>query len=164
MTTTRAVAANGPLQPGQKTRELDDKKSGASQEVREKWAEIQNRHLKRAKAPELVNHRSHAMRGIEALPGTHLGPAATGMERRQIPTDRGRGNRVIMSMNSALRAAEQALQAARARAGNSSARPSLVQASGATNWLDVEEALRKRREAREMAAAAQRSRGRDHGR
>jgi hypothetical protein len=55
-----------------------------------------------------VDHRSHAERGIEELPGIHLGPAAH-MEARGIPTERGEQLRDIKAANHELREAYSAL-------------------------------------------------------
>ncbi|MBV8576044.1 MAG: MobA/MobL family protein, partial [Acetobacteraceae bacterium] len=51
-----------------------------------------------------VDHRSHADRGIAQEPTKHLGPSATGMERREPgSSDRGDINRDIEERNAALR-------------------------------------------------------------
>ena len=49
---------------------------------RGRWAERVNAALERAGHAQRIDHRSHAERGLETLPGTHLGPAAAGCERR----------------------------------------------------------------------------------
>ena len=77
--TTRSLDAEGF---GAKTRELDDLKTGAVKEWRERWADLTNAALERAGVAERIDHRSHAERGIEAEPTQHLGPAASGYERR----------------------------------------------------------------------------------
>lgn len=50
--------------------------------TRELWAETVNRHLERAGQAARVDHRSLAAQGIDREPTQHLGPAATGYERR----------------------------------------------------------------------------------
>ena len=77
--TTRSLEAEGFTA---KTRELDDLKTGAVKEWRERWADLTNAALERAGVAERIDHRSNAARGIEAEPSQHLGPAATGIERR----------------------------------------------------------------------------------
>ena len=79
--TTRRL---GPDGFGEKTRELDDQKVGKVlvTEWRERWAGMANASLERHGHAERIDHRSHAARGIEAAPSQHLGPAATGYERR----------------------------------------------------------------------------------
>ena len=77
--TTRSLEADGF---GAKTRELDDLKTGAVKEWRERWADLTNAALERAGVAERIDHRSNAERGIEAAPSQHLGPAATAIERR----------------------------------------------------------------------------------
>lgn len=49
---------------------------------RARWAELTNAALERAGQTARVDHRSHAERGLDVEPGRHLGPAATGYERR----------------------------------------------------------------------------------
>ena len=79
--TTRRL---GPDGFGEKTRELDDKKEGKAlvTEWRERWAGMANASLERHGYAERIDHRSHVARGIEDAPSRHLGPAATGYERR----------------------------------------------------------------------------------
>lgn len=113
LTTTRTV---GPEGFGVKTRELDQRQSGAVEEVREKWAAIQNVALERARVAERVDHRSHERRGFEAAPTVHLGPAAAAMERRGIETERGNQNRLVRAANQALAAARQMVDRAAAKA------------------------------------------------
>lgn len=105
LTTTRAIDGDGM---GKKTRELDDKKSGAVFEVREKWAGIANRHLERAQVTDRIDHRSHKDRGIEVAPTFHLGVMAAAMERRGVQTDRGNQLRFILAANKALHIARLA--------------------------------------------------------
>ena len=79
--TTRRL---GPDGFGEKTRELDDQKTGKVlvTEWRERWAGMANARLERHGHTERIDHRSHAARGIEATPSQHLGPTATAIERR----------------------------------------------------------------------------------
>lgn len=113
LTTTRAV---GPEGLGAKTRALDDRQSGAVEEVRAKWAEIANAALERAMVAERVDHRSHARQGIEEAPTVHLGPAAAALERRGVGTERGGINRLVVTANQALHQARQMVERAAARA------------------------------------------------
>lgn len=71
-----------------KTRELDDKKSGEVNYWRKRFADVTNEALAAAGSAASVDHRSHAARGIERAPTTHLGPAATALKRRDQPTVR----------------------------------------------------------------------------
>lgn len=82
LVTTRRLGPDGFTE---KTRELDDRYGAGKQltlDWRERWAVLQNRALEAAGSTARVDHRSHAARGIEAQPSTHLGPTATGIERR----------------------------------------------------------------------------------
>lgn len=79
--TTRRL---GPEGLTEKTRELDDQKTGPQivTQWRERFAQLQNERLREAGHSVQVDHRSHAERGLDAEPTRHLGPAATGYERR----------------------------------------------------------------------------------
>lgn len=98
----------------EKTRELDDQKSGEVEHWRAKWAEISNRHLENAGRQERVDHRSLAAQRsaaieqgeperaavLERMPTVHMGPKVVKMEQRGIRTDRGDENRAVRHYNS----------------------------------------------------------------
>ena len=86
---------------GKKTRVLDDRKTGPQEvtEMRKLAADIINEHLAAVNADIRVDHRSFKDRGIEREPTTHLGPAATEMERRGEQTERGEINRQAADVN-----------------------------------------------------------------
>jgi len=90
--TTREL---GPDGLGKKTRILDDRKSGPAEvtKLRELAANIINQALKDINSDIRVDHRSFQERGIQQEPTTHLGPAASEMERRGEQTERGDLNR-----------------------------------------------------------------------
>lgn len=79
--TTRKLTPDGF---GEKTRVLDDHKTGAAQVVamREKFAELTNAALEKAGHTDRVSHLSLKAQGIEREPTMHLGPTATAIERR----------------------------------------------------------------------------------
>ena len=82
LTTTRVVTAEGM---GAKTRELDviQTSGPAVEALRALWAVRVNHALERAQVAERVDHRSLDRQGLGDLVATqHLGPAASGMERR----------------------------------------------------------------------------------
>lgn len=108
LVTTRAV---GPEGFGFKQRAWDSPDAVA--EVRAAWAEIQNRHLRQHLGPEApqVSHLSLAGQGIEREPTVHLGPSASGMERRGETSDRGDVNRRIEARNEAREATTAELRA-----------------------------------------------------
>jgi hypothetical protein len=89
---------------GKKTRILDDRKTGPGEVVklRELAAGIINDALREANSDIRVDHRSFKERGIEQEPTTHLGPAASEMERRGEPTERGEFNRHVEDYNAML--------------------------------------------------------------
>lgn len=90
LTTTRRVTPDGFAQ---KTRVLDERRSGEVEKIRATWAELANQALEKAGHSERIDHRSLAAQGEERSPTIHLGPAATAMERRGIQTERGDLNR-----------------------------------------------------------------------
>lgn len=77
--TTRRL---GPDGFGEKTRELDDQKSGQVNAWRERFAQLQNERLTAAGIEARVDHRRLDRQGLQRLPGGHLGPTATAIERR----------------------------------------------------------------------------------
>ncbi len=107
-----------------KTRELDDQKSGEVSHWRERWAEMSNRHLENAGRQERIDHRSlEAQRAaaiergdteqaakLERLPTVHLGPNVVQMEQRGIRTERGDKGRDIAQRNAQIINFAEALQ------------------------------------------------------
>jgi len=96
--TTRELGAEGF---GKKTRVLDDAKTGRVEvtRLRELAAECINDALADANSDERVDHRSFKDRGVVREPTTHLGPAASEMERRGERSDRGDLNRDAADQN-----------------------------------------------------------------
>jgi len=86
--TTRRLGPDGFTE---KTRELDDKKTGPElvTEWREGWANLVNKSLERAGVETRIDHRSLEAQGDVRLPGIHLGPHVHAMEMRGIQTDVG---------------------------------------------------------------------------
>lgn len=78
---TRKLTAEGFTA---KTRELDDRATGAAQvvECRELFANMTNVALERAGHSVRVDHRSLEAQGIDRDANIHLGPTATAIERR----------------------------------------------------------------------------------
>lgn len=77
--TTRRLSSDGF---GEKTRELDERTSGAVDYWRDRFAQLQNAALERAGHSARVDHRSLENQGIERVPTVHLGAIATAIERR----------------------------------------------------------------------------------
>ncbi len=96
-----------------KTRELDDLKSGEVKHWRERWANVSNQHLEKAGSQERIDHRSlEAQRAaaiergdvdqaakLDRVPTIHLGPNVVQMEQRGIRTERGDRGREIGERN-----------------------------------------------------------------
>lgn len=100
--TTRRI---GPEGLTEKTRELDDKKTGSelTKEWRARWAELCNKHLHKFGHESQIDHRSHAERGLLEEPTTHLGPRASEIERHGVKTELGNRNRARQNKNKLIR-------------------------------------------------------------
>ena len=94
--TTRRLTAAGFTE---KTRELDDLKSGEIGRWRERFAEVQNERLREAGVEARVDHRSLEAQAIDREATIHLGPTATALERRGVPTRLGESNRAVQASN-----------------------------------------------------------------
>jgi hypothetical protein len=92
--TTRRLTAAGFTE---KTRELDDLKSGEIGRWRARFAEVQNERLREAGVEARVDHRSLEAQVIDREATIHLGPAATALERRGVPTRLGESNRAVQT-------------------------------------------------------------------
>lgn len=92
--TTRRLTAVGFTE---KTRELDDLKSGEIGRWRARFAEVQNERLREAGVEARVDHRSLEAQAIDQEATIHLGPAATALERRGVPTRLGESNRAVQA-------------------------------------------------------------------
>lgn len=106
LTSTRRL---GPEGFGPKARELDDKKTGPGivSEWRERWADLQNEALKKKGVSARVDHRSLAEQGLDREPTAHLGPAASGYERRTGQPSRKRQDWQELASERLARAKEQ---------------------------------------------------------
>jgi ATP-dependent exoDNAse (exonuclease V) alpha subunit len=80
--TTRRLEAQGFTE---KTRELDDLKSGEVTRWRERWAQLVNEHLAEHGHAVRIDHRSLEAQGLDRDPTFHKGPAVTAIERRGEP-------------------------------------------------------------------------------
>jgi hypothetical protein len=96
LVTTRRV---GPEGFGLKARDWDN--PDAVKAMRLEWAQVQNQHLRQHLGPDApqVSPLSLAAQGQGREPTIHLGPSASGMERRGEPSDRGDINRAIAERN-----------------------------------------------------------------
>ncbi len=70
---------------------------------REAWADTVNRSLERSGMEERIDHRSHAVRGLDEQPTVHEGVIAQALERKGIISDRCELNRQIKADNALLR-------------------------------------------------------------
>lgn len=108
MTTRRAT----PQGLGEKTREWDAKATGPAlvTEWRARWAKMVNEALLAHGVAERVDHRSLAAQGLQRPPGRHLGPAATGYERRTGTPSRRRAGQAPQGPDRAPEATAQSAQ------------------------------------------------------
>ena len=91
---------------GKKTYPVDWDDRSKAEEWRKAWAAYANGALRIAgKLTEenALDHRSYERQGAERIPTVHLGPYASGLEKRGIKTELGDKNREIAAMNSKLR-------------------------------------------------------------
>ncbi len=89
-----------------KTRKVDlvDWNSRENAEVwRAAWANLANQYLEQSNSPERIDHRSFERQGIDQIPTVHVGVAASQMEKKGIPTERGELNRNIKAANKLIR-------------------------------------------------------------
>jgi len=77
----------GPKGFTEKTRELDDFKTGEVVYWRERWAALTNERLKARGSPERIDHRTLEAQGIDRAPTVHKGPLLTAIERRGLRAD-----------------------------------------------------------------------------
>ena len=76
--TTRRMTPKGLAE---KTRELDNQRSGEVDHWRKEWAAMANRALERAGRAERIDHRTLEAQGIERQPTVHNGPTITEIQR-----------------------------------------------------------------------------------
>lgn len=92
--TTRRINQSGFQQ---KTRELDDQKSGFIDYWRARWANMANEYMQKLGIKAYINHQSHKSRGIIRKPTIHLGHQCVALERRKHPSKLGDINRKLIS-------------------------------------------------------------------
>ncbi len=110
--TTRRLTAAGFAE---KTRELDDLKSGEIGRWRARFADLQNERLREAGVAARVDHRSLEAQGSDREATIHLGPTATALERRGVPTRLGESNRAVQARHAERQREAEARPAAERR-------------------------------------------------
>ena len=76
---------------------------GKAEVWRKQWARYANAMLYHKGLPQRIDHRSYARQGIQKVPTVHMGVAATQMEHRGLPTEKGAVNREIAAQNRLLK-------------------------------------------------------------
>lgn len=108
LTVTRSIDKDGTMSDVKIPREWSDSKRkkhglpGRKTELvsaRKAWADMANHALAKAGFDERIDHRSLKDQGIDRLPTSHIGPAASAMERDGIQTRVGDHNRIIGQIN-----------------------------------------------------------------
>ena len=66
---------------------------------RKGWEQIANQALEDAGSDVRIDHRSHKARGLNKVPGIHLGPTAVAMEDKDVETARDDHNREVREEN-----------------------------------------------------------------
>ena len=110
--TTRRLTAGGFTE---KTRELDDLKTGEIGRWRARFADLQNARLREAGVEARVDHRSLEAQEIDREATIHLGPTATALERRGVPTRLGESNRAVQASHAERQREAEARPAAERR-------------------------------------------------
>jgi hypothetical protein len=82
--TTRRLGANGFTE---KTRELDDAKTGEVVYWRERWAALTNERLEERGVVSRIDHRTLEAQGIDRVPTVHKGPLLTALERKRVRSE-----------------------------------------------------------------------------
>ena len=146
--TTRRLEPDGF---GEKTRELDDQKTGKVlvTEWRERFAQLQNERLREAGHSVQVDHRSLEAQGIEREATRHLGPTATAIERRT-----GQPSHKRQQHNEdALERLQRAREAGELERQGKEAERSIIDLSGDLEAAKRERATQQERQARERQQA-----------
>ena len=146
--TTRRLEPDGF---GEKTRELDDQKTGKVlvTEWRERFATLQNERLREAGHSVQVDHRSLEAQGIEREATRHLGPTATAIERRTGE----RSHKGQQHDQDALERLQRAREAGELERQGKAADRSIIDLSGDLEAAKRERATQQERQARERQQA-----------
>ena len=146
--TTRRLEPDGF---GEKTRELDDQKTGKVlvTEWRERFATLQNERLREAGHSVQVDHRSLEAQGIEREATRHLGPTATAIERRTGE----RSHKGQQHDQDALERLQRAREAGELERQGKAADRSIIDLSGDLEAAKRERATQQERQAREREQA-----------
>ncbi|TCP07376.1 MobA/MobL family protein [Crenobacter luteus] len=141
----------GPEGFTEKTRELDDQKTGSKlvTQWRERFAALTNERLRENGIEARVDHRTLEAQGIEREPTRHLGPAATGYERRTGEPSR---KRLDFEQEAAERLA-RAREAGELERQGKAADRAILDLTGELEAAKRERAERQAREAREREQA-----------
>ena len=92
-----------------KERTVDWDEPWNAEKWRHDWADLANRYLEEAGREERLDLRSYERRGIDRIPGVHMGPAAWHLEGRGVRTNAGDLNREIGNAYRLMQSIRQAI-------------------------------------------------------
>lgn len=102
----RIIAKNG--KPKRiKVNTVDWNDPGNCERWRHEWEVQQNMALEEAGRSERIDMRSYERQGVEVIPETHLGPAASALEKQGIRTRMGDHNNAVRMINSLFKAVKR---------------------------------------------------------
>lgn len=174
MLTTRRLTKDGFTE---KTRELDDRKSGAVEALRALWADLLNERLQE-RGITSVDHRSYERQGQDREPQPKLGPLSHAMEQRGVKTRRGDALRAWKARDRQRRAQQAAAERARKaqeaaqRARQEAPRPqkpamqlqaAWIHAAPARGWTWIHAGQARQAEQAKAAAARSQEAGKERG-
>ena len=116
--------------------------------IRGRWAELTNEKLLEHGHEIRIDHRSYRDQGLELAPGTHWGPAVSGMERRGIETEVGK--RIELQRQAEMQQRlERAAELGRVEREQQHVRQSMLDLSA-----DLHQALAEREQKKNLVAEA----------
>lgn len=138
--TTRRVEAQG-LGAKLETEKAGRKRAEDLEAVRARWSDMTNERLREWGVEARVDHRSLAAQGIKREPSKHLGPAASGYERRT-----GKPSRKRLDFEGVAQQLARAKEAGELERQSDQLKRSILDLSG-----DMESAIRERNQLQAVA-------------
>ena len=81
-----------------------------AEQWRQMWAAFSNRALADSQVAVSIDHRSYERQGINKIPTVHMGVAASQMEQRGIPTEKGNLHQMVQQDNRLIRELESKIR------------------------------------------------------
>ncbi len=83
---------------------------GNVEKWRESFSDLCNEYLEKSGQEKRVDHRSFKRQDIDQIPTVHMGAAASSMERKGIPTEKGNINREIKKQNGLIKSIKKEIK------------------------------------------------------